>query len=872
MSQIVARAIVLGIAILFVFGETLSAENLGDHSFSRAIEPILARKCYSCHGSDNPETDLRLNAFECSSSHDLPAGDSVGLDEKLRSELKRRIQSDQSDQMPPLESGKSLTDQERSQLIVWIDAGAKIEKHWADRPVRRPIPPVLKNNVQAASPIDAFVQHRLESEQLSPQRSADRAILVRRLYLDLIGLPPTPKQAAEFIESESDGAYSDLVNQLLASPEFGERWAVWWLDLARYADSNGFEKDRLRSMWPYRDWVIKALNDNMPFDQFTIEQLAGDLLPEPTVSQQIATGFHRNTVIHDEVGVHADQFRDVVLKNRVDTTAEVWLGASMHCAQCHDHKHDPISQKDYYAMYAFFANTTDPTVSGFDDLRFDQSLFDSQEVASPLIDYDFAEGLKSFGSARYELQQTEEAQANIKQQLAFWEGGRYFLAVVVGAACGLGGVASLLYWRPGTLRAYLPQRVVSAVLGLGVLLFVGYLVRVTSLELQAAQTESAIAKQKLELVPIEQEYLAAKRWIGQTLVMREGEPTKVCIQHRGDFQSLGEQVQCDVPSFLGLPLEGPANRLGLAQWLVDPQNPRTSRVLVNRIWGKMIGRPIVSSTADFGLGGEPPTHPQLLDWLAAEFIESGWDFKHLLRTIVLSDTYRQSSAASDDDYRRDPDNYYLARGSRFRLDAEVLRDSALAAAGLLTKKLGGPCVYPPQPDSVWDRAYDDAGRYTPVWQTEQGSDRYRRSIYMVLRRSVPHPVLTNFDTTGRYNCTSWRPVTCTPSQALTLMNERGYVEAAGGLAKLCQQVSGSDIERIRYAFRRCATRSPSERELAVLSELLDEMKANYRKEPAAARDLLQSSRLATNDDPCELAAWVMVADTILNLDYVITRE
>ena len=772
--------------------------------FVKDIQPLLAR-CTNCHGIEMQEAGLNLQVKTVA----LKGGDNgpvilPGKSEKSRLVLAvSRIDPDLM--MPPEGEGQPLTPEQVGLVRAWIDQGAKWpdeaslkgSEHWAyQKPVLPELPaieiPGPKSQVPEDWPrnaIDNFVLTRLQQEGLQPSRELDRARLIRRVSLDLIGLPPTPEEVDAFVNDQSLDAYEKVVDRLLASPHYGERWARPWLDLARYADTHGFEKDPRRSIWPYRDWVIDALNRDMPFDQFTIEQLAGDLLPSPTLEQRIATGFHRNTMINTEGGVDPEEYRVAAVVDRVNTTATVWLGTTLACAQCHTHKYDPFTQQEYYQFFAFFNSNADKSTS------------DGDMLTLP----------------------TPEQQAALDE------------------------IAKL------------------------------EAVQSKSPELKTVRDQLAAAKKELN------------GKIAKTLVMKElTEPRDTFVHIRGNFLNKGDKVEHGVPEVLhDLQIadgERP-NRLTLARWLVSPDNPLTTRVAVNRMWEEFFGRGLVETSEDFGTRGERPTHPELLDWLATEFIREGWSMKRMHRLIVLSATYRQSSAVTPELLERDPQNRLLARGPRMRLSAEAIRDAALAASGLLSRKIGGPSVMPPQPDGIWNSPYS-----SEKWQTSSGEDRYRRGLYTFWKRTAAYPSFLSFDAPSREFCVVRRPRTNTPLQALTLLNDPVYVEAAQALARRMVREGGDDAaSRATRGFRLVLAREPQKVELEQLSELYETQLAHYRQDAKAAEAMSgkpgsdQANDKPTEDKqsntpadavnlpPAELAAWTVVANVLLNLDEAVTK-
>jgi hypothetical protein len=674
--------------------------------------------------------------------------------------------------------------------------------HWAYvKPVRPPLPQV-KDTAWPRNGIDHFVLARLERAGFRPSPEADRATLIRRLSFDLTGLPPTIAEVDAFLADTSATAYEKVVDRLLASPRYGERWARPWLDLARYADTNGYEKDRPRTIWLWRDWVIKALNDDMPFDQFTIEQIAGDLLPNATIQQKVATGFHRNSMLNDEGGIDPEEFRVVAVKDRVDTTATVWLGTTLECAQCHGHKHDPFTQKEYYQLYAFFNQTVDTGVGNGPEIS----------LASP-------EEQKDFDAINASIKTLEN---DIKTRMAQLDKGR---------------------GDPKKLRA----------------------------ELAKLQDRFAV-----------QEFLRESTRPITSMVMQErAQPRPSYLMRRGDFKQKGPSVAPGVPAVLHpLPKGAPRNRLGLARWLVSRDNPLVARVTVNRFWSAFFGRGLVQTPEDFGTHGERPTHPDLLDWLAMEFMgasggckPAAWSVKALHRLIVTSATYRQSARASAELIQRDPYNLLYARGPRLRVEYEMLRDLALSAGGLLSHKIGGPSVMPPQPAGIWENSFGFYDLPKFRWKDAEDEDRYRRGIYIFLRRSALYPTFTMFDAPTRDVCSVKRSRTNTPLQALTTLNDPVFVEAAGGLARRVMTEAGARLkDRARFAFRVCLAREPEAGEVDLLVGLYQKALARFEKEPKAAVAVAKGSRVdAKGLDVKQVAAWTVVANVLLNLDETITK-
>jgi hypothetical protein len=742
-----------------------AAEPVPAVDFVRDIYPILQRSCFECHGPEKQKGKLRLDS-RVAALRGGRSGPSLVPGQAERSELNRRITLTKADGGVMPARGERLAPAQVALLRRWIDQGAswpnngQAVRHWAYVKPRRPALPAVSATRWPRNPIDHFILARLEKERLQPSPEADRAVLLRRVTLDLTGLPPTLAEADAFLAEPSPDAYEKVVDRLLASPQFGPRWARPWLDLARYADSHGFQRDDLRPLWAYRDWVITALNQDMPFDRFTIEQLAGDLLPDATEAQRVATGFHRSAPTNVESGSDPEETRVNQVIDRVNTTAAIWLGTTLECAQCHDHKYDPFTQKEYYQFFAYFNNTA-----------------------------------------------IEADRANPKV--------------------------------PGSIRFLGPT--------------------------MPLRTDDK-ATERSHLAP------------PTTLVMQElPRPRMTFVFGRGDFRAPGTAVSAGTPAALHRAVAGPANRLTLARWLVDRDNPLAARVHVNRLWAELFGHGIVSTVEDFGVKGEPPTHPELLDWLAVDFMDGGWSVKKLLRTMVTSATYRQSSRLTPELRPRDAPNKLYARGPRFRMDAEMIRDNALSIAGLISLKQGGPPIRPYQPEGVWAKV----GGAKVEYRVSPGAERYRRGIYVVWKRGSPYPSFVNFDATARLACTVKRSRSNTPLQALTLLNDPVYVEAAVALAQrvLSEPKEESDDERLRHAFRQCLAREPCDTEVRVLRRLLDRQRATNATNSEAVKTLLGTFKklnstfaVPSGYAPAEFAAWHAVAMALLNLDETITKR
>jgi mono/diheme cytochrome c family protein len=826
----------LPLFIPLLAGPVAAAEPI---DYLRDVKPIFAKSCYTCHGAEKQRSGLRLDTATA-----LLKGGNAGpaavpgksADSLL---IKAVTGADDVKVMPPKEP--RLTPAQIVTLRAWIDGGARApageapqavakSKHWSFQPPVRPAVPAVKSAVRPHNPIDNFILARLEKEGIAPSPEADRVTLVRRLSLDLLGLPPTPREVDDFVNDRSPDAYEKLVDRLLASPHYGERAGRWWLDQARYADSNGYSIDAARSIWPYRDWVIGALNRDLPFDQFTIEQLAGDLLPNATQEQKVATGFHRNTQINQEGGIDVEQFRVESVVDRVNTTGAVWLGLTVGCCQCHDHKFDPIAQKEYYQLFAFLNNADEPTLELGTPPEVEKRKQARARIAAVQKQLKPLDPTNAAGEDRWETNLTTDLRKLLPPDI------QAILDVVEnGRTPEQKEKLSAAYRKTDQSRHVLLALGSATPLGQAANLHVG-----------------------LRRIELDKQLTALKATApmgATTMVLQERKtPRTTQVMLGGDFTRKGAVVTPGVPAVLP-PLAtggvdprrgepgGSPNRLDLARWLVDPRNPLTARVAVNRLWQHYFGLGLVETDNDFGTQGTPPSHPELLDWLATEFVRQGWSLKAMHRLIVTSATYRQSSKVRPDLATIDARNRLLARQVRLRLEAELVRDAALEASGLLSRKLGGPGVFPPQPDGIY--------RFTQIdknWKPNAGSDRYRRGLYTFFWRSAPHPSLTVFDAPDGNSACTRRNRSNTPLQALTLLNDQGQYEFAQALAvRVLREGGADDGERLRYAFRLCLARAPKEREEQRLAELL--------------------AREGRNPE-----AWVTVARVLLNLDEFITRE
>jgi hypothetical protein len=796
------RTLVLALALGFFPGPQTSAAQTpkesgkdGPIDFARQIRPILSENCFRCHGPDAEERKarLRLDTREGALGRLRKGRHALVPGKPAEIELIARITAvDSAQRMPPAKTNKHLTAEQIDLLRRWVEQGAKWSEHWAFVVPRRPDLPAVQDRAWPKNPLDGFLLSRLEKEGLKPSAQADRERLIRRVTLDLTGLPPTPAEVDAFLADGSPMAYEKVVDRLLRSPHYGERLAVDWRDAARFADTHGYHIDSGRDMTRWRDWVIEAFNTNMPFDQFTIEQQAGDLLTGASLSQKIASGFNRNHMINFEGGAIPEEYHTAYLVDRVNTTATVWLGLTVACAQCHDHKYDPISQKDFYRLYAFFNNVPENGLDG------------SRGNAAPVL-----------------KTPTREQQATLAR-----------------------------------LDAQIKE---------------------TKKELSTATAHEA-ATFKDRLKKLRQEKTKLESSFPTTMVMQEMPRSRdTFLLIRGQYDKKGEKVTAGVPGSLPpLPKGAPGNRLGLARWLVSPDNPLTARVIVNHYWQMFFGTGLVKTAEDFGARGQLPSHPELLDWLAVEFRESGWDVRRLVRLIVTSAAYRQASVLTPSLRSRDPENRLLARGPRLRLQAEFIRDQALAVSGLINREIGGASVSPYQPAGLWQELASraDSGNWTAqVYKQSHGKDLYRRTMYTFWKRASPPPTLVTFDAPDRETCVVRRARTNTPLQALVLMNDPTYIEAARKLAERLMREAKSSEERISLAFRLTTGRQPQAAEMAILQKVFNAQLAVYQKDSKAALKLLAVGESPRDVclEPAELAAWTALANVILNLDETVTK-
>jgi mono/diheme cytochrome c family protein len=831
----VLPALVAGFWLLAVdAGEQPRSSSAKPVDYTSQIKPILTEHCVTCHGAAKPRGGLRLDTAAAAMAGGK-GGPAVLPGRGALSPLIEALRGDGATDRMPL-NRPPLSSAEIKLIETWIDQGANAKPgekpgvppakvHWAFVSPSRPAVPKVARKGWARNPIDCFIQARLEEAGLSPSAEADRRTLIRRLSLDLTGLPASPEEVDAFFNDDGPGAADRVVDRLLGSPHFGERWARLWLDQARYADSNGFNIDAPRSIWKYRDWVIAAINSGMAFDRFATLQLAGDLLPGDDFAPRIATGFHRNTLINQEGGIDVEQFRVESIVDRVNTTGTVFLGLTVGCAQCHDHKYDPISQREYYQLYAFFNNVDEPEL----------------EIAT-------ARELDMRRKARAEIDALHRAVAKKYADLDERE-QRWEKTVNLEFTQAQEADVRLAFDSPREKRSKAQCRAL--------------------IELMMASEADFRAEYEalLKLRAAEPKFVA-------TMVVSEhkGRPRPSHIHLGGDFTRKGDRIEPGVPRVLpGLANQSPstpADRLDLARWLVDRRNPLSARVVVNRIWQVYFGRGLVETDNDFGTQGSYPSHPELLDWLACELMDCGWSEKPIHRLIAGSRAYRQASVHRSDGQTMDPDNRLLWRQSRLRLDAELIRDAALACSGLLTRKVGGPSVFPPQPDGVMT-----LGQMKRPWVADVGPDRFRRGLYTFFWRATPNAFLTTFDAPGGVQTCTRRLRSNTPLQALTLLNDPASFEIAQGLAARIlaeRPAPATDRDRLERAFQLCLGRPASPSELETLEKLLEQERAEpvpAEKHRAVSRTSSSGSRGSVIGYP-----WVTIARVLLNLDEFVTRE
>ena len=816
--------------ILLLIGKVAHANEL---DFNRDVRPILSDKCFQCHGPDGEarEADLRLDRLDDASAVIEPGQPDT-------SELILRITHDDPEQrMPPRESPKKLSPKEIATLKQWVAEGAKYDAHWSFQPIKHPALPEITGN-WGRSDIDRFILRRLELEGLEPSPETDLRTILRRVTLDLTGLPPAPEDYETFIAKPNLEA---TIDRLMQSPRYGEHMAWRWLDAARYADSDGYESDPLRNMWPWRDWVVEAFNRHMPYDQFIIEQLAGDQLENPTLRQVLATGFNRNHRLNNEGGVDPEEWLVEYVCDRAETTATVFMGLTWQCCRCHDHKYDPITAKEYYQLFDFFRQL--PEIGNGR----------GSSNAPPMLEVSTLPHLQEFAEVCTELESLQQELDAHSQSDEFKTAyGAWLNTVKTDAETrkklpGDIGKKPFRQWD-GKLKAQARQHF-----------------------LRNGYEAAAVLSQKLR--PLEKRQAQLRATGSKVMVMQDRpDRRKSFILERGSFDQPREEVSANTPAFLP-PMQDslPRNRLGLAKWLVDPSHPLTARVAVNRTWERFFGTGLVKTPEDFGSQGESPSHPELLDYLARRFIDSGWDLQALQKLILTSATYRQSSRVTPERLASDPDNRLLARAPRYRLPAAVIRDQALAASGLLVEQLGGPPVKPYQPEGLWKEIIK--GRV--VYKRDKGDKLYRRSLYTLWRRAVKPPLMSLLDANGRDTCAVDLKRTNTPLQALLLLNDETFVELARGLAARMLETDGTtDADRLRRGALLVLGRDVHVQEIAILSEELQTQRSYFQSHSEAAADLLDvgDSQPDASLDPVDLAAFTSVARVLLNLDETLSRE
>jgi hypothetical protein len=798
-------------------------------SFNKEIRPLLSDRCFACHGPDEAKRqgELRLDVDSGQQSPFLARNGLPTLQpgDPDASELWNRLTTDDpSLHMPPPDSGKKpLTDAQKRLVRQWIEQGGTYERFWSLEPLRPQDLPSVQNQAWPTGRIDRFVLADLERQNLQPQPKADKRTLIRRVTLDLTGLPPTREEIRDFEQDDAPEAYARVVDRLLAAPQYGEHMGRFWLDLVRFADTNGMHHDNYRELSQYRDWVIRTLNANMPFDEFTTYQLAGDLFENPTLDQQIASGYNRLHMVMDR-GTNPPQ--ESYTRNTVDQVVAfgtVFMGMTMECSVCHDHKYDPIKQKDFYQLFAFFNNIDgDPETPGRDQqppiLR-----LPSPDQSNRMSDLD-----TQLASLRSVLEALKQRETN---------------APIAGESHAVPNAVD-----PLSAIDVLEQDCERSMVR-----------RQTEEELRRLQA----ARDELD------------RGIPIALVMKErAEPRPAYILRRGAYDQPGDEVSRNTPAFLP-PIESAGDRktrLDLARWVTDKRHPLTARVTVNRYWQQFFGVGLVRTSEDFGAQGEYPSHPELLDDLANAFIESGWDIKAIVRSLVMSETYQQSSRVSPAEYQADPENRNLARGSRIRLDSEVIRDQILAMSGLMIHSMYGKSVKPPQPTDLW-RTVSMVSSSTYSFQQDTGDKVYRRSLYTFWKRAMPPPQMTIFDAPTRESCTSRRERTNTPIQALLMMNESQYFEAARHFAQQLMQISqASDADRLRIAFESITSHLPDAVEASQLQSGLDAFRAIYRDDTDSARAITSDVSFENDADRVDLAALTMLVNSLFNLDATKTRE
>jgi hypothetical protein len=816
-------------------------------AFNRDIRPILSDNCFACHG---PDKNKRIAGFRLDVREEALGRGVIVPGKPEKSSLIARVLASGDQVMPPPSFHKTLTPEQKTLLKRWVAQGAQYEGHWAYQPPQRPAVPKLTDpRYGVRNPIDALVRARLQSKGLLPSPEADRRTLIRRLYFDLLGIPPTPEEVTAFVSDRAPGAYEQLVQRVLKSPHYGERMALGWLDVVRYADTIGYHSDTPRNVWPYRDWVIQSFNENKPFDRFTIEQLAGDLLPDASQSTRVGSAFNRLLLSTEEGGAQAKDYEARMLTDRVRAVGAAWLGQTTGCAQCHDHKFDPIATRDFYSLGAFFADIQEPIIGGREP---------GMLVLTPDQEKELAKRDAAAAAAREFLPRLKEAQTK-------WEADTRSAGYLLPELAADSTAPDAEKKRAGQVVAALKKDAPTR-----------------------NATENRVVEEyfrtrtahpfKAELDTLARAEAARNDYYNALpkCLVSVSTPNKrtVRILPRGNWMDeSGEVVKAALPHYLpGPKIEGrEPTRLDLAKWLVSRENPLTARTVMNRMWKQFFGTGLSKVLDDLGAQGEPPVNPALMDWLACEFMDSGWDMKHMVEVIVTSATYRQVSTPRKDLTAADPYNRELARQSAFRLDAELVRDNALAVSGLLVPKVGGPSVKPYQPAGYWENLNFPVREWTP----DQGESQYRRGLYTWWQRSFLHPSLLAFDAPSREECTAERTRSNIPQQALVLLNDPTYVEAARAFAaRILREGPATPEGRLNWAWQRALQRNPSAVESKTMRELLDGHLAAYRTDPKAAEALLKTgfAPVPAGVDPGELAAWTHVARVLLNLHETITRQ
>ncbi|MGV3587490.1 MAG: DUF1553 domain-containing protein [Adhaeribacter sp.] len=913
-KNVFTSALVLILASVVYFSCIRQPEKSVD--FNADVRPILNTKCISCHGGVKEKSGFSLFSRADALRKNNSGKPAIIPGDPENSEFIRRLMSKDPEERMPYHA-EPLPQAEIDVLKQWIKEGAEWADHWAYIAPKNPKVPAGELRA-AVNPIDNFVQARLQQEGLKPAPIADKATLLRRLSLDLIGLPPTEKEVKDFIQDNSPKAYEKQVDRLLASPHFGERWAAMWLDLARYSDSKGYEKDDYRNVWRYRDYVIKSFNQDKPFNQFTIEQLAGDLLPQPTEEQLIATAYHRNTANNDEGGTDDEEFRTAALLDRVSNTWEVWQGTTMSCVQCHSHPYDPFRHEDFYQSMAFFNNTRDEDIPNESPtlvhLKPEDEVLVKELKAWVTKELPTAQRTTEITRIENLVRISEpkiHPHAFDKLTNAALADGKYLGGGHNGFArlksVNLTGKTDLILSVAnrkggGTLQIrqdHLNGEVLAEFKTAPEQEGRGYRREIINLKPTTGKHDLYVVFLNPALAN-PQDYVYQLEWLLfteplpgadklgyaetksklQQLLNAQAEKTPIMQENsrdfwrqtylfeRGDWKTKGKVVKPGTPKFLNVFAKYQPNRLGLAQWLVSPDNPLTARVTVNRFWEQLFGYGLVESLEDFGSQGTKPSHPELLDWLALNFQhEQGWQVKKLLKLLVLSHTYQQSSKTTPELTQKDPANRLLARGPRVRLTAEQIRDQSLAVGGLLSSKMYGRSVMPPQPEGVWQVVYSGM-----KWETSPGEDAFRRAVYTFWRRSVPYPSLQTFDAAGREICVSRRIRTNTPLQALVTLNDTVYMLAAQGLARKMQQAGKSPEAQIISGYEAALFRKPVTLKLKALTKLYQQADIYYSQRPRELSQFIGKEAASQNPAPRQLAALTLVANAILNLDEFVMKE